>query len=48
MMKAWQIRENFELIDRIAISRRTFEELFTHTKAVSYTHLRDRVLDRCV
>lgn len=32
MMKAWQIRENFELIDRIAISRRTFEELFTHTK----------------
>ena len=32
MMKAWQIRENFELIDRIAISRRAFEELFTHTK----------------
>ena len=32
MMKTWQIRENFELIDRIAISRRTFEELFTHTK----------------
>ena len=41
MMKAWQIRENFELIDRIAIrvlmvlaegETRTFEELFTHTK----------------
>ena len=32
MMKAWQIRENFELIDRIAISRRTFEEQFTRTK----------------
>lgn len=32
MAKAWEIREEFKLIDRIAISRATFEEAFTKSK----------------
>ena len=46
MMKAWQIRENFELIDRIAISRRTFEELFTHTKELHYIDTEYQVVNK--
>ena len=32
MKKAWRIREEFKLIDRIAISRATFDGTFTKTK----------------